>query len=65
LKFLQVPGFNSEDGVAGPLGSIDLDVDLEAGTPGDDRIFLLFERSNPMMEFFPGSLESTNYIVYQ
>jgi hypothetical protein len=71
-------GFNSEDGfsgasfnpsvqagVAGPLVSIDLDDDLEAGNPGDDRIFLLFEGSNAMMEFFPGSLESSNYIIYQ
>jgi hypothetical protein len=71
-------GFNSEDGftgasfnpsvqagVAGSLVSIDLDDDLEAGSPGDDRIFLLFEGSNAMMEFFPGSLESSNYIIYQ
>ena len=71
-------GFNSEDGfsgasfnpsvqagVAGPLTAIDLDDDLEAGNPGDDRIFLLFEGSNAMMEFFPGSLESSNYIIYQ
>jgi hypothetical protein len=71
-------GFNSEDGftgasfnpsvqagVAGALVSIDLDDDLEAGNPGDDRIFLLYEGSNAMMEFFPGSLESSNYIIYQ
>jgi|GEM_PF-1876895 len=71
-------GFNTEDGftgasfnpsvqagVAGPLVSIDLDDDLEDGSPGDDRIFLLFEGSNAMMEFFPGSLESSNYIIYQ
>jgi hypothetical protein len=71
-------GFNSEDGftgasfnpsvqagVAGPLVSIDLDDDLEAGNLGDDRIFLLFEGSNAMMELFPGSLESSNYIIYQ
>lgn len=71
-------GFNSEDGfsgasfnpsvqagIAGSLASVDLDDDLEAGSPGDDRIFLLFEGSNAMMEFFPGSLESSNYIIYQ
>jgi hypothetical protein len=71
-------GFNTEDGftgasfnpsvqagVAGPLVSIDLDDDLEAGNLGDDRIFMLFEGSNAMMEFFPGSLESSNYIIYQ
>jgi len=71
-------GFNTEDGftgasfnpsvqagVAGPLVSIDLDDDLEAGNLGDDRVFLLFEGSNAMMEFFPGSLESSNYIIYQ
>ena len=71
-------GFNSEDGftgasfnpsvqagISGSLVSIDLDDDLEAGNPGDDRIFLLFEGSNAMMEFFPGSLDSSNYIIYQ
>ncbi len=71
-------GFNTEDGftgasfnpsvqagVSGPLVSIDLDDDLEAGNLGDDRVFLLFEGSNAMMEFFPGSLESSNYIIYQ
>jgi YVTN family beta-propeller protein len=71
-------GFNSEDGftrasfspriqagLSGSLVSIDLDDDLEAGNPGDDRIFMLLEGSNAMIEFFPGSLDPSNYIIYQ
>ncbi|HSA24698.1 MAG TPA: hypothetical protein P5076_24775, partial [Myxococcota bacterium] len=47
---------------------ISLDVDDTAAEPGarvDDRVYALFEGSDAMLEFFPGSLESTNYIVYQ
>jgi hypothetical protein len=47
---------------------VSLDVDDTAAEPGarvDDRIYALYEGSDAMLEFFPASLESTNYIVYQ
>jgi hypothetical protein len=71
-------GFNTADGfsraqfapavsagAASEMVAVDLDATPEEGSPGDDRVFLLFEGSNAMMEFFPGEFDSTNYILYQ
>ncbi|MBN2497553.1 MAG: hypothetical protein JXR96_23370 [Deltaproteobacteria bacterium] len=53
-------------GVAGELVSIDIDGEEDdEGRLADDSVFLLFESSNALMEFFPGSFESTNYLLYQ
>lgn len=62
-------------GMAGPLLPIDMDdggeqdredtfCDLVVG-PATDRVYLVFEASNALMEFFPGSLESGNFLLYQ
>jgi hypothetical protein len=50
-------------GVAGEMAPVDLDMDKENRV--DDRVFIIFEGSNAMMEFFPENLESTTYNLYQ
>ncbi|MBW2701802.1 MAG: hypothetical protein JRF33_13385 [Deltaproteobacteria bacterium] len=53
-------------GVAGELISLDIDEELDDdGNAADDRLFLLYEGSNAMMEMFPSQFESTNYLLYQ
>lgn len=61
-------------GQAGPVAVIDLDdgadeeereADDPLSGPADDRVYILFEGSNALMEFFPGNLASTNYLIYQ
>ena len=48
--------------LAGPLLVVN-DVNNEGGD--EDRVFLLFEASNAMMEFFPEALEPTNFLLHQ
>ncbi len=61
-------------GMAGPMVSVDLDdgadqqdrdSDDPVTGPADDRIYLIFEGSNALMEFFPGNLDSRSYLLYQ
>ncbi len=56
-------------GLAGPLLAVDLEdgeeQDDDENGPAHDRVFLLFEGSNALMEFFPEALESNNYLLYQ
>ncbi len=33
--------------------------------PAIDRVYVLFEASNALMEFFPGNMESGNFLLYQ
>ncbi len=61
-------------GQAGPVQVIDLDdgadeeereEDDPLTGPADDRVYVLFEGSNALMELFPDNLASTNYLLYQ
>jgi hypothetical protein len=47
--------------------AVDLEPEEDAETAErvDDRVFLLFEGSEALLEFFPEALDSANYILYQ
>ena len=56
----------------GETHTIEVDTDgndetepVEIEIPVDERVYLLFEGSNALMEFFPGALEGSNYLLYQ
>jgi hypothetical protein len=56
-------------GVAGEMMPVDLEDDEDPATNDssgiDDRLYLLFEGSNAMLEFFPSNLDPTNFLIYQ
>jgi len=51
-------------GLAGELVSVDLE-EADQAEPGDDRVYMVYEGSNAMIEFFPDNLDSGNYLFYQ
>lgn len=62
-------------GMAGGLVGIDLEDGAEqdrdetycdtVSGPAIDRVYVLFEASNALMEFFPSNMESGNFLLYQ
>lgn len=52
---------------AGALLPIDMDDGKKAEEEEaiDDRVYLLFEGSNLLLEFYPGMIESTNYVPFE
>ncbi len=57
-------------GASGALAAVDVDEELaeeegEEPLVADDRVYLLYEGSNAMLEFFPDNLEPSSYILYQ
>ncbi len=57
-----------QPGVAGAIVPVDLEDDEEAEAEShgvDDRLYVVFEGSNAMLEFFPSNMDPTNYLLYQ
>jgi DNA-binding beta-propeller fold protein YncE len=56
---------SAQFGAAGDLLALNIDEDENADKPVDDRIFVVYEGSNALLEFFPFHLDPSNFLYYQ
>ncbi|MBW1809434.1 MAG: hypothetical protein JRJ87_14660 [Deltaproteobacteria bacterium] len=52
-------------GAAGALIALDTDEDDDSATIMDDRVYVIFEGSNALLEFFPAALDASNFLLFQ
>ncbi|MBW1873341.1 MAG: hypothetical protein JRJ19_14825, partial [Deltaproteobacteria bacterium] len=52
-------------GAAGALIALDTDEDDDPATIMDDRVYVIFEGSNALLEFFPAALDASNFLLFQ